>query len=136
MKSRDSYLKSLRPDILTKKINADMSSEEYFQNTVLRPIIKFQNDLLISVFLQFCKNYKNIFFDLSTEKKILYIESVITKDSKLKASFRNLIIGLFSIDEYYEYLKNASALNKRMTGIIKERLISNVLLLSESASTI
>jgi|TARA_B110000003_G_scaffold53965_1_gene53795 hypothetical protein len=136
MKSRDSYLKSLRPDILTKKINADMSSEEYFQNTVLRPIIKFQNDLLISVFLQFCKKYKNIFFDLSTEKKILYIESVITKDSKLKASFRNLIIGLFSIDEYYEYLKNASALNKRMTGIIKERLISNVLLLSESASTI
>lgn len=136
MKSRDSYLKSLRPDILTKKINADMSSEEYFQNTVLRPIIKFQNDLLISVFLQFCKKYKSIFFDLSTEKKILYIESVITKDSKLKASFRNLIIGLFSIDEYYEYLKNASALNKRMTGIIKERLISNVLLLSESASTI
>ena len=136
MKSRDSYLKSLRPDILTKKINADMSSEEYFQNTVLRPIIKFQNDLLISVFLQFCKKYKNIFFDLSTEKKVLYIESVITKDSKLKASFRNLIIGLFSIDEYYEYLKNASALNKRMTGIIKERLISNVLLLSESASTI
>lgn len=136
MKSRDSYLKSLRPDILTKKINADMSSEEYFQNTVLRPIIKFQNDLLISVFLQFCRKYKNIFFDLSTEKKILYIESVITKDSKLKASFRNLIIGLFSIDEYYEYLKNASALNKRMTGIIKERLISNVLLLSESASTI
>ena len=63
MKSRDSYLKSLRPDILTKKINADMSSEEYFQNTVLRPIIKFQNDLLISVFLQFCKKYKNIFFD-------------------------------------------------------------------------
>ena len=136
MKSRDSYLKSLRPDILTKNINADMSSEEYFQNTVLRPIIKFQNDLLISVFLQFCKKYKNIFFDLSTEKKVLYIESVITKDSKLKASFRNLIIGLFSIDEYYEYLKNASALNKRMTGIIKERLISNVLLLSESASTI
>lgn len=136
MKSRDSYLKSLRPDILTKKINVDMSSEEYFQNTVLRPIIKFQNDLLISVFLQFCKKYKNIFFDLSIEKKILYIESVITKDSKLKASFRNLIIGLFSIDEYYEYLKNASALNKRMTGIIKERLISNVLLLSESASTI
>jgi len=135
MKSRDSYLKSLRPDILTKNINADMSSEEYFQNTVLRPIIKFQNDLLISVFLQFCKKYKNIFFDLSTEKKILYIESVITKDSKLKASFRNLIIGLFSIDEYYEYLKNASALNKRMTGIIKERLISHVQLLSESAPT-
>ncbi|MDA9026705.1 glyoxalase [Flavobacteriaceae bacterium] len=135
MSSRDSYLKSLRPDILTKTIKTEMSSEEYFQNTVLRPIIKFQNDLLIAVFLQFCTKYKNVFFDLSTEKKILYIESSITKDSKLRSSFRDLIIGLFSVEEYSEYLKNASALNKRMTGIIKERLISHVQLLSESAPT-
>ena len=135
MSSRDSYLKSLRPDILTKTIKTEMSSEEYFQNTVLRPIIKFQNDLLIAVFLQFCTKYKNVFFDLSTEKKILYIESSIIKDSKLRSSFRDLIIGLFSVEEYSEYLKNASALNKRMTGIIKERLISHVQLLSESAPT-
>lgn len=135
MSSRDSYLKSLRPDILTKTIKTEMSSEEYFQNTVLRPIIKFQNDLLIAVFLQFCTKYKNVFFDLSTEKKILYIESAVTKDSKLRSSFRDLIIGLFSVEEYSEYLKNASALNKRMTGIIKERLISHVQLLSESAPT-
>ncbi|MGY8925153.1 MAG: glyoxalase [Flavobacteriales bacterium] len=135
MSSRDSYLKSLRPDILTKTIKTEMSSEEYFQNKVLRPIIKFQNELLIAVFLQFCTKYKNVFFDLSTEKKILYIESSITKDSKLRSSFRDLIIGLFSVEEYSEYLKNASALNKRMTGIIKERLISHVQLLSESAPT-
>lgn len=135
MSSRDSYLKSLRPEILTKTIKTEMSSEEYFQNTVLRPIIKFQNNLLIAVFLQFCTKYKNVFFDLSTEKKILYIESSITKDSKLRSSFRDLIIGLFSVEEYSEYLKNASALNKRMTGIIKERLISHVQLLSESAPT-
>lgn len=135
MSSRDSYLKSLRPDILTKTIKTEMSSEEYFQNTVLRPIIKFQNELLIAVFLQFCTKYKNVFFDLSTEKKILYIETSFIKDSKLRSSFRDLIIGLFSVEEYSEYLKNASALNKRMTGIIKERLISHVQLLSESAPT-
>ena len=135
MSSRDFFLKSLRPDILTKTIKTEMSSEEYFQNTVLRPIIKFQNDLLIAVFLQFCTKYKNVFFDLSTEKKILYIESSVTKDSKLRSSFRDLIIGLFSVEEYSEYLKNASALNKRMTGIIKERLISHVQLLSDSVST-
>jgi len=133
MSSRDSYLKSLRPDILTKTIKTEMSTEEYFQNTVLRPIIKFQNDLLIAVFLQFCRKYKNVFFDLSIEKKVLYIESVIAKDSKLRTSFRDMIIGLFSVQEYSEYLINASALNKRMTGIVKERLISHVQLLSESA---
>ena len=132
MSSRESFLKSLRPDVLTKTIKSEMSSEEYFQNTVLRPIIKFQNDLLIAVFLQFCRKYKNVFFDLSTEKKILYIESAITKDSKLRTSFRDMIIGLFSVEEYSEYLVNASALNKRMTGIVKERLISHVQLLSQS----
>ena len=135
MSSRDTYLKSLRPDILTKTIKTEMSTEEYFQNTVLRPIIKFQNDLLIAVFLQFCRKYKNVFFDLSIEKKVLYIESVIAKDSKLRTSFRDMIIGLFSVQEYSEYLINASALNKRMTGIVKERLISHVQLLSESAPT-
>jgi len=135
MSSRDTYLKSLRPDILTKTIKTEMSMDEYFQNTVLRPIIKFQNDLLIAVFLQFCRKYKNVFFDLSIEKKVLYIESVIAKDSKLRTSFRDMIIGLFSVQEYSEYLINASALNKRMTGIVKERLISHVQLLSESAST-
>ena len=133
MSSRESSLKSLRPDVLTKTIKSEMSSEEYFQNTVLRPIIKFQNDLLIAVFLQFCRKYKNVFFDLSTEKKILYIESAITKDSKLRTSFRDMIIGLFSVEEYSEYLVNASALKKRMTGIVKERLISHVQVLSQSA---
>lgn len=132
---RDLHLNSLRPKILINTINTDMSIEEYFQNTVLRPIIKFQNDLLIAVFLQFCTKYKNVFFDLSTEKKILYIESAIAKDSKLRNTFRNLLIGLFSVEEYSEYLKNASNLNKRMTGIVKERLISNVQLMSEYSPT-
>ena len=131
MCSRNLHLNSLRPKILINTIKTDMSIEEYFQNTVLRPIIKFQNDLLIAVFLQFCTKYKNVFFDLSTEKKILYIETTIAKDSKLRNTFRNLLIGLFSVEEYSEYLKNASNLNKRMTDIVKERLISNVQLMSE-----
>ena len=75
------------------------------------------------------------FFDLSTEKKILYIESNITKDSKLRTSFRDLIIGMFSVEEYYEYIKNSSTLNKRIIGIVKERLISNVQLMTESTPT-
>ena len=135
MCSRDLHLNSLRPKMLINTIKTDMSIEEYFQNTVLRPIIKFQNDLLIAVFLQFCTKYKNVFFELSTEKKILYIESAVAKDSKLRNTFRNLLIGLFSVEEYSEYLKNASNLNKRMTGIVKERLISNVQLMSEYSPT-
>ena len=135
MSSRDLSLNGIRLDVISKTIKSEMSSEEYFQNSVLRPIIKFQNDLLIAAFLNFCNTYKNIFFELSTEKKIVYIESAIIKDRAFRNSLKDMIVGLFTVEEYTQYIRNASALNKRMAGIIKERLISHVQLLSEMGPT-
>ena len=135
MSSRDLSLNGIRLEVISKTIKSEMSSEEYFQNSVLRPIIKFQNDLLIAAFLNFCNTYKNIFFELSTEKKIVYIESAIIKDRAFRNSLKDMIVGLFTVEEYTQYIRNASALNKRMAGIIKERLISHVQLLSEMGPT-
>lgn len=135
MNSRDSSLKSIRLEIISNTIKSEMSSEEYFQNSVLRPLIKFQNDLLIAVFLNFINTYKNVFFELSTEKKNTYIENALAKDRKLRNSLKNVVIALFTVEEYNSYTTNASALNKRMIGIIKERLISHIQLLTEMRPT-
>jgi len=135
MNSRDSSLKSIRLDCISNTIKTDMSSEEHFQNSVLRPIIKFQNDLLIAAFLNFSKKYKNVFFELSTEKKITYIENALAKDKTFRNSLKNAVVGLFTVEEYTLYTANASALNKRMLGIIKERLISHIQLLTEKGPT-
>jgi len=135
MHSRDSSLNAIRLDRISNTIKSEMSSEEHFQNSVLRPIIKFQNDLLIATFLNFANKYKNVFFDLSIEKKITYIENAIAKDSTFRNSLKDMIVALFTVDEYNQYISNASALNKRMTGIIKERLISHVQLLSKMGPT-
>ena len=131
MSSRNSSLNAIRLDIISNTVKQEMSSEEHFQNSVLRPIIKFQNDLLIAVFLNFSNKYKNVFFELSAERKITYIENAISKDGAFKNSLKDMIVGLFTVEEYNQYINNASALNKRMTGIIKERLISHVQLLSK-----
>ena len=88
MSSRDSSLKAIRLDLISNTIKTDMSSEEYFQNSVLRPLIKFQNDLLIAAFLNFSNKYKNVFFELSTEKKITYIENALLKDSTFRNSLK------------------------------------------------
>ena len=72
-----------------------------------------------------------MFFKLSTEKKITYIENAIAKDSSFRNILKDMIVGLFTVEEYNAYTLNASALNKRISGIIKERLISHVQLLSE-----
>ncbi len=135
MSLRDSSLKSLRPDVITGTVKSEMSTEEYFQNSVLRPIIKFQNDMIIAVFLNFSNKYKNVFFDLSAEKKITYIENAIAKDSTFRNNLKDMIIGLFTVQEYNQYTNNASALNKRIVTIIKERLISHIQLLSKMGPT-
>ncbi|OEK08508.1 glyoxalase [Flavivirga aquatica] len=126
MNSRQFNLKSIRPEILSTTINDSMSSDERFQNLVLRPIIKFQNDLLISVFKNYAAKHKFVFYDLSLEKRIDYIENAIQKDMKFRNSLKGMIIGLFTIEEYTIYTENSSALNKRMMNIVKERLLSNI----------
>ena len=135
MSTRDLNLKSIRIDSISEAIKSEMSSDEYFQNTVLRPIIKFQNDLLIAAFLNFCSTYKNVFFELSAENKISYIENAVVKDRTFRNSLKDMIVGLFTVEEYTVYSSNASALNKRIIGIVKERLISHVQLLSEMGPT-
>ena len=135
MSTRDLSLKSIRIDSISNVINSEMSSDEYFQNTVLRPIIKFQNDLLIAAFINFCNTYKNVFFELSVENKISYIENALIKDRAFRNTLKDMIVGLFTVDEYTIYSSNASALNKRIIGIVKERLISHVQLLSELGPT-
>ena len=126
MIDRDLDLKRIRPDFMTTTINDGMSTEERFQNLVLRPIIKLQNNLFIESFKNYVAKHKNVFYDLSVEKRIDYIGNTIHKDMKFRNSLKGTIIGLFTIEEYKLYIQNSSALNKRMMNIVKERLIDNV----------
>lgn len=126
MNSRQFNLKSIRPEILSATINDNMSADERFQNLVLRPIIKFQNNLLIEVFRNYIVKHKSVFYDLTLEKRMVYIENAIQKDMKLRNSMKGMIIGHFTTEEYLIYIENSSALNKRMMNIVKERLLSNI----------
>lgn len=126
MNTRDLDLKSIRPEFQTTTINENMSSDERFQNLVLRPVVKLQNELLIEVFRNYIVKHKSVFYDLSLEKRTDYIENAIQKDMKFRNSLKGMIIGQFTVEEYILYIKNSSALNKRMMNIVKERLLSNI----------
>ncbi|MFD1162185.1 glyoxalase [Hwangdonia seohaensis] len=126
MNSRLFNLKSIRPEISSATINDNMSADERFQNLVLRPVIKLQNELLIEVFKNYVVKHKSVFYDLSLQKRMDYIENAIQKDMKFRNSVKGMIIGLFTVEEYLIYIENSSALNKRMMHIVKERLLSNI----------
>lgn len=128
MSTRSEKLLQQRPDIPASKINDQMGSEEYFQNAVLRPILKLQNDLFISVFKNYIKKHKNVFYELSIEKKQRYVEHAIQKDIKFRNSLKGMIIGMFTVEEYETYTLNSSALNKRMMNLLIVRLKDQLLL--------
>ncbi|MGA1227294.1 MAG: glyoxalase [Tamlana sp.] len=126
MNSRDFNLKSIRPVIETVTINDNMSRDERFQNLVLRPIIKMQSDLFIEVFKNYIAKHKSVFYDLTVDKRMEYVENAIQKDMKFRNSMKGMVIGQFTVEEYLLYIENSSALNKRMMNIVKERLLNNI----------
>ena len=131
MNSRSQNLIDIRPEIPNAKIVNNMSHDEVFQNATLRPIIKMQNDLFVLVFKNYIQKHKNVFYDLSLEKKMNYIENTIHKDMKFRNSVKGMIIGQFTEEEYETYIKNSSALNKRMMNIVKEKLMNQMQLFTK-----
>lgn len=132
MKTKDEAILELRGGSIGI-INDNSSSEERFQNTTLRPILKFQNDLFVEVFKNYAVKQKGVFFTLSPEKKMSYIENVIQRDIKFRNSLKGIVIGMFTLDEYQDYILNSSNLNKRMMNLLIERLKSQVILFEEVA---
>ncbi|WP_339751630.1 glyoxalase [uncultured Winogradskyella sp.] len=126
MTPRSENLLSIRPKIASAKIYDAMRAEELFQNKTLRPIIKMQHNLFIMVFGNYIAKHKNLFYNLPLQKQLAYIDNAILKDIKFRNSVKGMIIGQFTIEEYDLYIKNSSALNKRMMNIVKDRLINSV----------
>jgi hypothetical protein len=125
MNQRDVFLKEFRGETIGS-VTDQSSSDEVFQNEVLRPILKLQNDLFIASFANHVAKNKIDFSAFSVEKKLAMIENAIQKDIKYRNALKGMIIGLFTADEYAQYIKNSSSLNKRMMGMLIERLKSQV----------
>ena len=132
MDQRDKLMKGIRGESLGN-IRIQSSSDERFQNEVLRPILKLQNDLFIASFLNYISKYKRDFYTKTVENKLAIIENAIQKDIKFRNALKGMIIALFTTDEYALYIKNSSSLNKRMMNLLIERLKSQVQLFDKES---
>ena len=127
MDTRDTQLLANRPKIPNAIITQGMSKEEYFQNNTLRPIAKLQNDLLVLVFKNYITKHKNVFYNLTIENRLLYIDNAVHKNIKFRNALKGMYIGQFTTEEYLRYIANSSALNKRMMNLTRERLKNNLM---------
>ena len=129
MNDRHNDLLRIRPEIKKHLTFDNMSDEERFQNNTLRPILKLQNPLLIAVFVNYATKHKGVFFELSTEKRLAYVENAICKDQKFRNALKGMLIGQFTVEEYEVYIQNSSKINKRMMNLVITRLQDQLQLL-------
>lgn len=120
-----------RPTITTLQITADMSAEEMFQNSTLRPIVKMKHDLIIDYLLDYLAAKKNPLSGLGREKGILYIASAFQQDRNLRSELRGVVLGHLTTEEYHLYVEMKSEINKRIINIIKNRMVDHIDLLSQ-----
>ncbi len=115
---------SIRPLIPTALVNENMTNEEKFQNTTLRPVIKMQHDLLF-VRLEI-ELSQAAFQNLTRAAKKQFIQTVLFKGNAIRSEVIGLISGCFTLEEYGFFRENAKTMNKRIIQIIIERVINTL----------
>ncbi len=128
MTHRDEALLELRGEAIGE-IFPQSSKDEIFQNKTLRPILKLQNDLFIESFLNYVNKSKSDFYNMSLEKKMAFIDNAIHKDIKYRNALKGMVMSMFTVEEFRQYIQNSSDLNKRMMNMLIERLKDQVQLL-------
>ncbi len=123
---RKSILVSLRPEISYELKYGEMSPEEKFQNEVLRPILKFQHELLSSVFNVYLrkKNIDTTKWDTPTKEK--YIQKILSHDLILRNTLIGMIIGMMDEAEFLIYSDHEPELRNRISRMIGQRVISQI----------
>ena len=103
-------------------VRKDTQELEHFQNSVLRPILKGQHELLIQSFQNYLEQRKIDFSNIKTEQKENHINSILSKDIAYKNLQIGMIIGQFTTEEFELYKLHSGEYNKRILQMLKKRL--------------
>lgn len=120
-------IKNIRPVIPSITEQHPSSDIEQFQNQSLRPILKFQNDLLVSLFKDYIQQRKGKYYELPLKGQAQFIEDSIKKDQKFKHLLLGTIIGHLTEQEYQFYQHQKSELNRRIGSLLIQRIQDQLL---------
>ena len=117
--------KDLRP-VLEIPTFEESSPVEKFQNEVLRPILKLQNEIFLAFYKAFLARQKSDFNALTQEEKRNFINQSFQSDANLKNTCLGMTLGMLTTEEFEIYNLDDKAYNKRIFTMLSQR-ISNQL---------
>ncbi|MBP6386016.1 MAG: hypothetical protein KA327_05290 [Pseudarcicella sp.] len=121
--SREQIVVSMRPNLELAEANTAI---EQFQNSTLRPILKLQNQLLLSFFQDKIIQSNSRFENLSSSEKQITLANIYQKDLAFRQQNIGLILGMFTSHEFDFFLQNKQEVAKRIITMIMERVKSQV----------
>ncbi len=122
--NRTEDLLKLRPKIKTIQQDLNTSETEKYQNDTLRPLLKFQHDILLCLFHASLTKNKARFTELSLEEKEEKLNQIFQKDLSFKNQSIGAVIGMLTLGEYEVYLSDMAADNRRIVTMLKQRIMS------------
>ena len=122
MRKEDKLL-GLREKILTKKSEIPI---EQFQNTTIRPILKYQHTILIVFFSSNVHVQYIVSANFSLLKKQNQLKLFTSKQLAFRAQLLGMVTGLFTDAEFEFYLSEKVNLDKRISSMILERFFSTL----------
>ncbi len=100
--------------------------DENFQNHTLRPILKLQNEIYLTIFRNYALKQNSDFTTDSFEKKLNFIQQSLQSDIVLKNTFLGITVGMFTEMELEVYMKSRKHFNRRINAMLIERLKNQV----------
>ena len=123
MRKEDKLL-GLREEILTKK--SEQTPIEEFQNTTIRPILKYQHSILIVFFSSNVHVQYILNANYSLLKKQNQLKLFASKQLAFRAQLLGIVTGLFTDAEFEFYLSEKVNLDKRISSMILELFFSTL----------
>lgn len=124
MDNRSQELKNIRPIINVD--NSKSTDLETFQTNTLRPILKFQNDLILTIINQHLAENKIVVKNLTDNKKTERIHEIVKGNLQLKQLFTGITIALFTEEEITFYHENKREVVKRTITLLLERICTQL----------
>jgi hypothetical protein len=95
---------------------------ELFQHKTLRPILKFLNETLNKITLNYTVKLNPEFYLQNEIVQEKFILTILKKEQALKNKLNGMVIGLFTNEEIDTYLKYSLDIEERIQQMIQERV--------------
>jgi hypothetical protein len=124
---RPILIRKILPVISTIITNDQLTEEEKFQNEVLRPILKFQHEAIITLILLSIQKFTKV--DLTKippnelRKKV---STELSANQKTRNQLLGMILGLMSVPQLEIYYSKETELRKRIFSMLKERILDGL----------